>query len=205
MRGSLEKFARRKGQDVRGEAREELNAAVVQTISESQQDLGAPVAGKEGATAAQLQPGARVHVRGFSKPVVLRRIDGNSAEIEAGPLRMKVGLDEITGVEGPSVAGGVRSTKGSVTVRAQASDEGTGSEINLIGCTVEEATERVDKFLDEAALANRSRVRIIHGHGTGALRKGLAQFLSKHPLVDSQSFETEERGGKAVTVVELRA
>jgi DNA mismatch repair protein MutS2 len=92
-----------------------------------------------------------------------------------------------------------------VTVRTQASDESAGGEINLIGCTVEEATGRVDKFLDEAALANRSRVRIIHGHGTGALRKGLAQFLSKHPLVDSQTFETEERGGKAVTVVELRA
>jgi DNA mismatch repair protein MutS2 len=206
LRGSLEKFARRKAQDVRGEAREELNAAVVQTISESQQDLGAPAAGKESITSAQLQPGTRVQVRGFSKPVVLRRIDGTSAEIEAGPLRMKVGLDEITGLEGPSVAGGTaRATKGSITVRAQASDEGTGGEINLIGCTVEEATERVDKFLDEAALANRSRVRIIHGHGTGALRKGLAQFLSKHPLVDSQSFEAEERGGKAVTIVELRA
>jgi DNA mismatch repair protein MutS2 len=146
-----------------------------------------------------------VHVRGFSKPVVLRRIDGTTAEIEAGPLRMKVGLDEITGVEGTTAASSARSTKGSVTVRVQASDEGTGGEINLIGCTVEEATERVDKFLDEAALANRSRVRIIHGHGTGALRKGLTQFLSKHPLVDSQSFEAEERGGKAVTIVELRA
>jgi DNA mismatch repair protein MutS2 len=205
LRGSVEKFARRKSQDVRGEARDELNAAVVQTISESQQDLGAPAAAKESLTQAQLQPGTRIHVRGFSKPVVLRRIEGNSAEIEAGPLRMKVGLDDITGVEGPSMAGSPRSTKGSVTVRAQASDEKMGGEINLIGCTVEEATERVDKFLDEAALANRSRVRIIHGHGTGALRKGLAQFLSKHPLVDSQSFEAEERGGKAVTVVELRA
>src|SRR3984893_13407411 len=205
LRGSVEKFARRKAQDVRGEAREELNAAVVQAISESQPELGAPAAGKESVTAAQLHPGARIHVRGFSKPVVLRRIDGSSAEIEAGPLRMKVGLEEITGVEGPGVAGSARAPQGSVTVRAQASDLGTGSEINLIGCTVEEATERVDKFLDEAALANRSRVRIIHGHGTGALRKGLAQFLSKHPLVDSQAFETEERGGKAVTVVELRA
>jgi len=205
LRGSVEKFARRKAQDVRGEARDELNAAVVQTISESQQDLGAPAVGKEGVTAGQLQPGTRVHVRGFSKPVVLRRIDGTSAEIEAGPLRMKVGFDEITGIEGTSTASTPRSSKGSITVRAQASDEGTGGEINLIGCTVEEATERVDKFLDEAALANRSRVRIIHGHGTGALRKGLAQFLSKHPLVDNQSFETEERGGKAVTIVELRA
>ena len=104
LRGSLEKSARRKAQDVRGEAREELNAAVVQTISESQQDLGAPAAANEGVAAAQLQPGARVRVRGFSKPVVLRRIDGSSAEIEAGPLRMKVGLDEITGVEGAGAA-----------------------------------------------------------------------------------------------------
>src|SRR6202166_2624987 len=205
LRGSLDKFARRKAQDVRGEARDELNAAVVQTISESQQDLGAPATGKETLTQAKLQPITRIHVRGFSKPVVLRRIDGTSAEIEAGPLRMKVGLDEITGVESPIAAGSVRPPKGSVTLRAQASDEGTGGEINLIGCTVEEATERVDKFLDEAALANRSRVRIIHGHGTGALRKGLAQFLSKHPLVDSQSFEPEERGGKAITIVDLRA
>jgi DNA mismatch repair protein MutS2 len=205
LRGSLEKSARRKSLEVRGEAREELNAAVVQTISESQQDLGAPAAGKEGVAAAQLVPGARVRVRGFSKAVVLRRIDGSSAEIEAGPLRMKVGLDEITGVEGAGEVSAAKSSKGSITVRAQATDENVGGEINLIGCTVEEATGRVDKFLDEAALANRSRVRIIHGHGTGALRKGLAQFLSKHPLVDRQSFETEERGGKAVTIVELRA
>jgi DNA mismatch repair protein MutS2 len=206
VRGALEKSARRKTLEVRGEAREELNDAVVQTIAESQQDLGLAVAGNESFNAAQLQPGTRVHVRGFSKPVVLRRIEGSSAEIEAGPLRMKVALDEITGVEGPAAGGATRSPKGSVTVRAQTSDESAGGgEINLIGCTVEEATGRVDKFLDEAALANRSRVRIIHGHGTGALRKGLAQFLSKHPLVDKQSFEAEERGGKAVTVVELRA
>jgi DNA mismatch repair protein MutS2 len=205
VRAALEKSARRKTLEVRGEAREELNDAVVQTIAESQQDLGLQVAGKESFSAAQLQAGTRVHVRGFSKPVVLRRVEGSSAEIEAGPLRMKVGLAEITGVEGPAAGGVARSPKGGVTVRTQASEESAGGEINLIGCTVEEATGRVDKFLDEAALANRSRVRIIHGHGTGALRKGLAQFLSKHPLVDSQAFETEERGGKAVTVVELRA
>jgi DNA mismatch repair protein MutS2 len=112
-------------------------------------------------------------------------------------------VNEISGVEGAGP--GAAPSRGSVTGRAQPSDAPGGDEINLIGCTVEEATNRVDKFLDEAALANRSRVRLITGHGTGALRKGLAQFLSKHPLVDSQAFETEERGGKAVTVVELRA
>ena len=71
--------------------------------------------------------------------------------------------------------------------------------------TVEQATERVDKFLDEAALANRTRVRIIHGHGTGALRRGLAEFLKTHPLVASVAFESEDHGGKAITVVDLRS
>jgi DNA mismatch repair protein MutS2 len=70
---------------------------------------------------------------------------------------------------------------------------------------VEEATERLDKYLDEAALANQTRVRIIHGHGTGALRRGIAEFLRGHPLVESSSFESEEHGGRAITVVELRS
>jgi DNA mismatch repair protein MutS2 len=172
LRAQLEKTTRRKMHDARSEAREELNAAVVQTISESQRDLGVTTSSMEAVNAEHLQPGARIRVRGFSKAVVLRRMDGSSAEIEAGPLRMKVAMDEITGV---------------------------------IGLTVEQASERVDKFLDEAALANKPRVRVIHGHGTGALRKGLAEFLKTHPLVARQSFEAEERGGKAITVVELRS
>jgi DNA mismatch repair protein MutS2 len=71
--------------------------------------------------------------------------------------------------------------------------------------TIQEPIDQVDASLVEAALATRQRVRIIHGHGTGALRKGLAQFLSSHPLVGKVSSETEDRGGKAITVVELRA
>jgi DNA mismatch repair protein MutS2 len=70
--------------------------------------------------------------------------------------------------------------------------------------TVEQASEKVDKFLDEASLANQPKVRIIHGHGTGALRKGLGEFLRTHPLVEHTEFETEEHGGKAITVVELK-
>jgi DNA mismatch repair protein MutS2 len=69
---------------------------------------------------------------------------------------------------------------------------------------VEQATEQVDKFLDDAAMAHLPSVRIIHGHGTGALRKGLGEFLRKHPLVVSHASEAEERGGKAITIVDLR-
>jgi DNA mismatch repair protein MutS2 len=205
LRGQMEKSARRKMQDVRGEAREELNAAVVQTLSDSQADLGTS-ARVEAVSGERLQPGARIRVRGFNKAVIFRRLDGSSAEIEAGPLRMKVAVDEIVGIEGvASSAGSAQAQGGGVSVRSRGGEGAPTEEINLIGSTVEEATERVDKFLDDAALAHVSRVRIIHGHGTGALRKGLGEFLRTHPLVAKQSFEAEDRGGKAVTVVELRS
>jgi DNA mismatch repair protein MutS2 len=205
LRSQMEKTARRKMQDVRGEAREELNAAVVQTISESQRDLGVTAA-VEAVSAEWLQPGARIRARGFSKPVVLRRVEGSSAEIEAGPLRMKIAINEIIGIEEQGQkAQEAQGKRQNVTVASQAGEGSVTAEINVIGMTVEQASERVDKFLDDATLAHRSRVRIIHGHGTGALRRGLAEFLKVHPLVERSGFETEERGGKAVTVVELRS
>ena len=206
IRAQIEKSARRKVQDVRVEARDELNAAVVQTLSESQVDLGASSPAPAHVSVDRLLPGTRIRVRGFSKPVVLRRVDGSSAEIEAGPLRMKVAVDEITGIEGaPAVPKSGPTVRQNITVTTQPSEGAASDEINVIGSTVEEATGRVDKFLDEATLANRSRVRIIHGHGTGALRKGLAQFLSSHPLVERVSSEAEDRGGKAITLVDLKS
>jgi len=153
-------------------------------------------------------------VRGFSKPVIFRRLDGSSAEIEAGPLRMKVALEEIMGVEAPAVpevsagreraaGAGLAPPASGISVRALANEGAVSDEINVIGMTVEEATGCLDKFLDDAALAHKARVRIIHGHGTGALRKGIGEFLASHPLVEKHSFEAEDRGGKAITVVEI--
>jgi len=204
LRAQLEKTARRKMQDARGEAREELNTAVVQTISDSQADLGVHSVSLEVVSADRLQAGAKIRVRGFSKPVIFRRLDGSSAEIEAGPLRMKVALDEITGIEAVGAQGIGKPTAPSVRVHSQSGESLATDEINVIGMTVEQASERVDKFLDEAALANKPRVRIIHGHGTGALRKGIGEFLDAHPLVEKHTFESEEHGGKAITVVELQ-
>jgi DNA mismatch repair protein MutS2 len=203
LRGQIEKTSRRKLAEVRGEAREELNAAVVQTISESQADLGLADRAIGPMSAELLQPGARIRVRGFSNPVILRRLDGRNAEIEAGPLRMKIATDEIVGVEtAPGrKATSSETTAGSVTAPSRF---GAAREINVIGQTVEQATEKVDKFLDDAAMAHLPSVRVIHGHGTGALRRGLSDYLRAHPLVESYGSEAEERGGKAVTVVQLR-
>jgi len=204
LRAQMEKTARRKMQDVRGEAKEELNAAVVQTISESQADLGVKTETFEKVNAADLQTGARIRVRGFNKAVILRRVDGGSAEVEAGPLRMKVSVEEITGVEGAAEKKVAPGRRDNVTVSARSVEGGATGEINVIGLTVEEASAKVDKFLDEAALASLPRVRIVTGHGTGALRKGIGEFLKSHPLVEDFAFESEEHGGKAITVVDLK-
>ncbi len=207
LRAQLEKQAQRRMVKARGEAREEANAAVVQHLADSQQELGAGVQPQqEPVTPEKLLPGTRVRVRGFGQPVVLRRRDDRSAEIEAGPLRMKVALDDITAIVTEPASRGLaaKAATGSVTVHAQPADEPAGEEINVIGCTVEEATRRADKFLDQAALAGKPCVRIIHGHGTGALRRGLAEFLAAHPLVERFHSEEADRGGAAITVVELK-
>ena len=57
------------------------------------------------------------------------------------------------------------------------------NEINLVGCKVDEALDRTDKFLDDAFLAQMSEVRIVHGSGTGALRQAISEFLRNHPHV----------------------
>jgi DNA mismatch repair protein MutS2 len=204
LRTQLEKQTRRKLVKARGEAREETDAAAVAHLSESQADLGASASASfKPVAASDLVPGARVRVRGLPTPVTLRRRDDSAAEVEAGPLRMKVALADITEVLGSDAAGRPVLPRG-ITVRVQPSEESPGEEINVIGCTVEEATRRVDKFLDQAALAGTAQVRVIHGHGTGALRRGLAIFLKTHPLVESLHAEAEDRGGTAITIVELK-
>jgi DNA mismatch repair protein MutS2 len=204
LRAQLEKQTHRKLVKARGDAREEADAATVAHLADSQADLGiaAPQAAKPVAQ-SDLVPGARVRVRGLPTPVTLRRRDETSAEVEAGPLRMKVALADITSVVGEE-AHAKRVLPRGVTVRTQPATEPVGEEINLIGCTVEEATRRVDKFLDQAALAGSSQIRITHGHGTGALRRGLAEFLKTHPLVEAIRSEAEDRGGQAITLVELK-
>jgi DNA mismatch repair protein MutS2 len=223
-RGQMEKQSSRRMGKLASDARAETDAAVVETLASSQQDLGTmTVDMAKPVDPAELSAGDRITVKGFKQPLVFRRHDGRTAEVEAGPLRMKVPLADIAGIntkfEGANFAdakfGGAKPSarpgEGAagrargITVHAQPSENAAPQEINVIGCTVEEATRRVDKFLDEAALAGIQNVRIIHGYGTGALRRGLGEFLSTHPLVDMTHPEAEDRGGNAVTVAELKS
>src|SRR5947208_16100617 len=78
------------------------------------------------------------------------------------------------------------------------------SELNLIGKTTDEAVEITDKFLDEAFLNGQTEVRIIHGHGTGALRRAISELLADHPHVARFELASPESGGSGATMVELR-
>jgi DNA mismatch repair protein MutS2 len=209
LRAQLEKQSGKRMLKIASEARAETDAAVVDTLSSSQADLGVGTeVPPKPVSPEQLTAGLRIIVKGFKQPLIFRRRDGTKAEVEAGILRMRVPLSDVIGID----AGG-KSAKmdvpaatrpSDVTVHTEQSDEPATEEINVIGCTVEEATRRVDKFLDQAALGSLPSVRIIHGHGTGALRRGLAEFLSTHPLVDKVRHEDEDRGGTAITIAELR-
>ena len=210
LRAQLERQGTRRLGKIESEMRAEADAAVVEALASSQADLGAMAeAPPKPVPPEELSAGQRVIVKNFKQPLIFRRHDGRSAEVEAGPMRMKVPLADIVGVDvgGAKVANTAVSAPArptGITVHARASDESAMDEINVIGRTVEEASGLVDKFIDEAALAGKPNVRIIHGHGTGALRRGLAEFLSAHPLVERIHHEAEDRGGTAITIAELK-
>jgi len=82
--------------------------------------------------------------------------------------------------------------------------EGSLSELNVIGCTVDEALDRLDKFIDESTVTDQRELRIIHGHGTGQLRRAVADFLKDHPLVARISPAPQNQGGGGATIVELK-
>jgi len=78
------------------------------------------------------------------------------------------------------------------------------AEVNLIGLTVDEALPRLDKLLDDAALSDRQELRIIHGFGSGRLRKAVVALLDGHPLVRSHRPGGPSEGGGGATIVELK-
>jgi DNA mismatch repair protein MutS2 len=89
-------------------------------------------------------------------------------------------------------------------VHLAAAEQKAQSELNVIGQTTDEAVDAVDKFLDEASLASLSKVRIVHGHGTGALRRAIAGLLDGHPHVSRFLPAPPDQGGAGATLVELR-
>jgi len=131
---------------------------------------------------------------------IVQQVHGRYAEVSVNGKRMRANLDDLRVIGRTSAA-----TAGRVTVHVNAhAPEGSLSDLNVIGCSVAEALDRADKFLDQALMAEQRHLRVIHGHGTGQLRRALAEFLSDHPLVSRIGAAPPDQGGNGVTMVELK-
>jgi DNA mismatch repair protein MutS2 len=134
-------------------------------------------------------------------------VDGAQVTIRAGAVTVKVPAEAITakGQAAEPAAGsrpaGSRPADG-VSVRVRGG--GVPGEVRLIGRTTDEARDVLEKYLDDAFLAGLPSVRIVHGKGTGALRRAVQGLLAAHPLVASHRAGAPHEGGEGATVAELR-
>ena len=158
-------------------------------------DASAPAATPE--LLPDLEPGVRVSVGPLGMEGTLLEIHGKQAEVDVRGKRLRAAVADLR------VVGRAPAARASVSIDLQPRT-GSLSELNVVGCTVEEALSRTGRFLDETMLTDMREVRVIHGHGTGQLRRALAAFFKEHPLVSRFEHPSLEHGGGGVTVVELK-
>jgi DNA mismatch repair protein MutS2 len=144
-----------------------------------------------------------VRLRDIREIATVRRLLKNGIlEVEAGFLKMQVPRDEV--VEVVSEKAAKKDLPSNVRFEAGPRWDVSYRELNVIGQRAEEAVENVDKFLDSAALASVDRVRIIHGHGMGVLKRAVGELLSGNPHVSRFYPAPPSEGGAGATIVELR-
>ena len=145
--------------------------------------------------------------------VVQREVEKDLFEVALGPIKMRVKRDELSESRAsdeilrPQKADPLAAARKQKNVHVTVTSANTDDmrmEINLIGRTVDEATEELEKYLDRAFLAGLPRVRVIHGHGAGILRRGVREFLKTHPHVATLAEAPQNEGGQGATLVELR-
>ena len=148
--------------------------------------------------AGPIEAGSRVVVGGLGLEGTVVELRGNDAEIDVRGKRMRAKVRELRALGGTPA-----SARVNVNVDLQPR-EGSLSELNVIGQTVDEAIARLEKFLDESTLTDQRTIRIVHGHGTGQLRRAIAAFLKNHPLVAHYELAPQKEGGGGATIVELK-
>ena len=148
-----------------------------------------------------------MRLRSFGSIGIVDNVKGEEAEVRVKSLHLREKLENLELVE-PAPPETRRAAKLRVTrsneVKLAASGDAARSELNVIGQTTDEAVDAVDKFLDSASLHSLAELRIIHGHGTGALRRAIAELLTGHPHVERFAPAPPGQGGGGATVVELK-
>ena len=155
-----------------------------------------------------LEPGQTVAAEHLGIRGKLLTISGSTATVRSGSLTIRVPLQALrpVGGDGESEPGaGVPSVRvGSRAKEPAPPPREIAPELLLLGRTTDEARDIVEKYLDDAFLAGLPSVRLIHGKGSGALRKAVRDLLTAHPLVDSFRDGEPAEGGPGATVAALR-
>jgi DNA mismatch repair protein MutS2 len=183
-----------------GAARSEARAAIDAIVGRVGRAEGA-----EGRTrhepsepAGPVEVGSRVVVGGLGLEGTVVELRGSQAEVDVRGKRMRAKVKDLRAIGGTPARATVK-----VNVDLQPR-QGSLSELNVIGHTVDEAISRLEKFLDETTVTDQHTIRIVHGHGTGQLRRAIAAFLKDHPLVASYKLAPQNEGGGGATIVELK-
>ena len=168
-------------------------------LDEAIPDLAPKPSARRDRKPVKVGPGDEVKVVSLNQKGVVLEAGESEALVQIGILKMKIALTDLEPVGQPpkpkpfQPAASLKRTKDDLRM-----------ELDLRGSTLEDAILEVDRFLDEAYLANLGQVTIIHGKGTGVLRSGIRDFLRKHRLVKSFRDGAYGEGGIGVTVAELK-
>jgi DNA mismatch repair protein MutS2 len=201
----LSKDAERRIAKMRREFREQFDSTVVAHSTGA--DHGDPHAQPQ--LVKHVSEGDTVKLKSTGRPArVVRKVDDHHFEVEMGAMKMKIGRDDIAEVlasaQGKAAESPVKAARArGISVSLENEGANVPSEINVIGQTVDEASSRVERFVDQAFLAGLPRVRVVHGSGMGILRKALRQLLQQHPHVTSVAEAPQNEGGGGATLVEL--
>ena len=179
------------------EARQDWKAEVEQFVGPAEVPAGSEAIG-DGTPGV----GDTVQVEGMPAPGVVTGISGDQVEVAVGRMRMHADRSRVRLI--------VRRAAEPIS-RPNVSAPGppaamlkVPAEINVIGQTAEEAREHVDEYLDQAYVGRRFRLRVIHGHGKGILRRTLHDMFGSHPHVERFYPATPPEGGTGATIVELK-
>ena len=135
-------------------------------------------------------------------------------EVQMGIIRSTVKLNDLVQVaDADSTTLNGQAIPGSKARKKMGGTKGTGSfskaatispEVKLLGMTTDEAIQELDKYIDDAYLSNLSTIRIVHGKGTGALRKAVHEYLRRNPHIKQYNLAEFGEGDAGVTIAELK-
>lgn len=143
--------------------------------------------------------GDDVLVKSYGQPgTLIRKVGNHDWEVQIGILKMKIAENDL------EKNNSVDSQPSAHTRVSRTRSSGLSTTLDLRGQRYEEAMNRVDQYIDAAILAGYPSVTIIHGKGTGALRKGVTEYLKGHPQVKKFGYSAPNAGGDGSTVVQFK-